>query len=449
MEAGRMTPTRKTQERDRRKHAVILSGGGAKGAYEIGVMKALFPGYSKSVSGGREIDPVAYTGTSVGSFNAAYMVSRPNQDTKQTLAELERIWRTEIAGSPTRPNGVLRFRANPFELMDLDRLAADPLAPFRNLLEDTAFFARESIERAQIFFRSQERLNRRAIQLIDLSTFVATDKLGRLIRERIALPEVRRNQDQALVVAATNWEQGDVKLFGNLEPIGELAGICPLDDKTGHLAILASTAIPGVFPPIEINHTKYVDGGLLLNTPLGPALRALRTIAPDEESYVIHVIYLDPDLKDVPFNHVNNTMDTLNRYTALSFASQVNRDVKQAKHINQSLELMEKADKHNLEPAPVVEALKKVQQPFRAFVKDRYRPITIHRYHPKSTLGGIFGLLAFDTDYIGQLIELGFNDGVTHDCVESGCIFPTLSGVAAANEASRKMKRRATERQSA
>lgn len=414
--------------KDNAKHAVILSGGGAKGAYEIGVMKALFSGYVKTIAEGREIEPVAYTGTSVGSYNAAYLAAHAHEDARTALADLESIWRNRIASNYNRPNGVLRFRANPFDGMEVERLIADPFQPLRNFLQDSAFFAKDSIERAEVFFRSQERLTRRAIQLIDFSAFVCTDRLGELIRDTVSLDRIRNSEKRALVIAATNWEKGEVQLFGNVKH--RMPEVTELDDKIGHRAILASAAIPGVFPPIDILHTKYVDGGLLLNTPLGPAIKALRAAAPRSDDYVLHVIYLDPDLKDVPFGQGNNTMDTLNRYTALNFASQVNRDIKQAKHINQSLEIL-----HAIGRAG--ETLKRIQRPFRAIVKDEYKPLTIHRYHPKSTFGGIFGLLSFDADYVGDMIEQGFQDGVRHNCDESGCIFTTYEEAAAAKRAAR------------
>src|SRR2546428_10267168 len=79
-----------------KKHAVILSGGGANGAYEIGVMKALFGGHVKlgedPTEGPTKIDPHVFTGTSVGSFNAAFMASRPGQAAATTLNELEDLW---------------------------------------------------------------------------------------------------------------------------------------------------------------------------------------------------------------------------------------------------------------------------------------------------------------------------------------------------------------------
>lgn len=38
-------------------------------------------------------------------------------------------------------------------------------------------------------------------------------------------------------------------------------------------ALLASTAIPGIYPPVDINGVLYVDGGLVANVPLYPAVQ--------------------------------------------------------------------------------------------------------------------------------------------------------------------------------
>ena len=57
------------------KHAVVLSGGGADGAYEVGVMKALFNGKAPRLPGG-PVEPDIFTGTSIGAFNAALLVSQ-------------------------------------------------------------------------------------------------------------------------------------------------------------------------------------------------------------------------------------------------------------------------------------------------------------------------------------------------------------------------------------
>ena len=57
----------------RQRHAVVLSGGGADGAYEVGVVRALVSGRAAACAGG-PIVPEVWTGTSIGSLNAAFLV---------------------------------------------------------------------------------------------------------------------------------------------------------------------------------------------------------------------------------------------------------------------------------------------------------------------------------------------------------------------------------------
>ena len=81
-----------------RKRAVVLSGGGTKGAYELGVWRAL-----NELS----IDYQIVTGTSIGSVNGALM----------TIGDFEfadRIWREMVMGDlmgppPTAKNPILKF----------------------------------------------------------------------------------------------------------------------------------------------------------------------------------------------------------------------------------------------------------------------------------------------------------------------------------------------------
>lgn len=58
-----------------------------------------------------------------------------------------------------------------------------------------------------------------------------------------------------------------------------------------------------------------------------------------------------------------------------------------------------------------------------------YRALTIHRYHPRDDLGGIVGLLNFDSDHIANLIDRDYSDTVRHDCRESRCVLPGHDGV--------------------
>jgi NTE family protein len=392
---------------NRGKQAVVLSGGGAKGAFEIGVMKALFSGASPATSG-RRLDPQIFAGTSVGSYNAAFLVSRPDQDCASAVADLEEIWCQRIADNPDKcGNGVFRFRADPFPFLDPECLAKHPLKPLARLADDGAFFAQDWLRRGANFFTSSGSLAHRTLELLDLGSLISTEPMKRLVEETISLAEIHRSQ-RTLRMAATNWETGSLKIFENQE----------LTDEIGHRAILASAAIPGIFPGIEIDGETYHDGGILMNTPLKPAI--------DAGALTFHVIYLDPDVESIPISRLQNTLDAMDRLFTILMASRVNRDIETAQSINHGIDILLKA---NTEKVPSKEETRsflrvagKVKQHLTG--PSRYRKLRIHRYHPRDDLGGTLGLLNFHRDRVEGLIQRGFANAEEHDCEESECILP-------------------------
>ena len=107
-----------------RKQAVVLSGGGANGAYEVGVLKALLGGQSPATAH-VPLEPDIFAGTSIGTFNATFLVSRWEKCGRAAVAELETVWRERLGrDSATGANGSYRFLANPLELFDPRRFAA-------------------------------------------------------------------------------------------------------------------------------------------------------------------------------------------------------------------------------------------------------------------------------------------------------------------------------------
>src|SRR5579864_130908 len=71
-------------------------------------------------------------------------------------------------------------------------------------------------------------------------------------------------------------------------------------------ALLASTAIPGVFPPVTIGHREYVDGGVANHTPVSVALELGATTV-----YVLPVGY--PWLNHEPTNALGMALHALAR----------------------------------------------------------------------------------------------------------------------------------------
>jgi predicted acylesterase/phospholipase RssA len=387
--------------------AVSLSGGGAYAAYEVGVMKALFGGDSVA-TGYAPLEAEIFTGTSAGAVNATMIVSHP-EDLISAIRAVERVWVDVISDRQRNcGNGVFRFRGNPLRYLDLRCLMTDPARPFVELAEDSAFFARDWFERGVDFLLSSESIENRTLELFNLSSFISPEPFKQLIREVVSLENVRRSE-RALRIVATNWETGEAMTFTNAD----------LSDEFGYQIIMGSTAIPGVFPPHYIAGQPYVDGQLVMSTPLKCAIEAGAT--------TLHVIYLDPDIERIPLRRLQNTLDTMDRALTINFAIKTNEDIDTAAWINEGLEAIERIGKSkapsDADMRAFIRVASKVEERLREGMP--YKKLTIHRYHPHDDLGGgPLGLLNFERDRMRALVERGFDDAVRHDCARSHCILP-------------------------
>jgi NTE family protein len=389
------------------KTAVVLSGGGAYAAYEVGVMKALFEGTSLA-TGRTPLGADIFTGTSAGSFNATMMISQPGVPSMTRVQNLENVWLNEIADNPQNcGNGIFRFRGDVLPFLDPRCIQANPGLPFTQIAGDSVFLARDWFKRALNFATSTEAPARRVLELVDLASFVSTEQFDRTLQNVTNFTDVRAS-DKQLFIAATDFEDGQLKIFTNSD----------MSDHSGRQMIMASSAIPGFFPPVQIDDHLYVDGGVLMNTPLKPAIGA--------GAEVLHVTYLDPDIKNIPVARLNNTFDVFERALIVKMADTFNRDVDDALEINQGLQLLDEAESGTLSETQL-KVFVRVASKLRGRLEEGppYRQLTIHRYHPKADLGGALGLLDFDHDRIATLIAVGFNDAVNHDCAESQCVLPT------------------------
>jgi NTE family protein len=89
---------------------VVLSGGGANGAYEIGVLKALFRGESPA-NGHRPLEPGVIAATSIGAFNSTVLLSNHTDSWSRAVEALEKVWLEQVSLSGTASrNGVFRLR---------------------------------------------------------------------------------------------------------------------------------------------------------------------------------------------------------------------------------------------------------------------------------------------------------------------------------------------------
>jgi NTE family protein len=228
-----MTQTVKTSAPRLRRTAMILSGGGARGAYEVGVLWYIFDDLSRMRGAPPRIDILC--GTSVGAINACYLAAHLG-DPVLGMRRLVHLW------SELQITRVLGFGARQF--VGIPRLLLGG-----------------GYEGAGLFdVRPMAELVQREI---------SWRALARALRKR---------QLRALTVSTTEVSTGRTVVFMQTAPDVDIPLTAPprtlfRADHIGPHHALASAAIPLLFPPVRIDDELYLDGGLRQNTPIAPALR--------------------------------------------------------------------------------------------------------------------------------------------------------------------------------
>ncbi len=406
-----MTPVAAAAGAPQRKlrHAIILSGGGANGAYEVGILKALLNGKITAIGA---VEPELFFGTSVGSYNAAYLVSQWGEFGPAAVSNLEHTWLEKLA-TRAGGNGVFRFRADPTYFLNPASYLPNPLRPFLDLARDSAELTWDGLQRAAYLTgiegqTTEESLRERLINLFDVSAFISMQPWRDTIRETIDFSNIRADETRYLEVFATNWATGKLRAFRNSQ----------MTDGLGPLAIAASSALPGIFPEVYVGAEAYVDGGVLMNTPLRPALEA--------GADILHVVYLDPDVASIPLATLNSTVAANYRLQQIAWAALVNQDIDRVMRINRGLAGFERIQRGEPLGGEELEGLAKAAiLVLGGTHRRRYRPITVHRYHPREELGGgALGLLNLDREHLESLIQTGFTDATLHNCKDEECVLP-------------------------
>jgi NTE family protein len=219
--------------------AVVLPGGGARGAYEIGALSVLLPALEDRGEG-----VSIWCGTSVGAINAAALASRAHLPAAEQTAAVHEIW-TEL-----RKQDVISRLVGPGGVRVLLRLIGHALGVpgigLASVLDPSPL--RASLER-----------------WIDWGQVSENIRIGHI---------------DALCVVATLIDTG--------QPVGFVSSRAPLPDRVDEQIryvrtavhaehIRASAAIPVLFPTAEITSPQdvaghYTDGGTRLNSPIKPAI---------------------------------------------------------------------------------------------------------------------------------------------------------------------------------
>ena len=222
------------------KVGLVLAGGGARGAYEVGVLSVLLPALEQ-----RGERPTVVVGASVGAINAVYLAGTAGVGAADAMKGARELWR-----------GI--------ELHEVIR----PMVGSQAVLSGLRYLG--------------ESLNVPGVRLFSLlDPAPLADKLDR----SISWDDIHRNADNgkldAVGVVATSAATSRSVVFMEGAPLPESDRSRGIDYVRTRLRpdhVRASAAIPVVFPAVEIDEPAeargwYFDGGTRLNTPIKPAIK--------------------------------------------------------------------------------------------------------------------------------------------------------------------------------
>ena len=200
---------------------LVLQGGGALGAYQIGVYQALHEA---------GIEPNWIIGTSIGAINASLIAGNPPD---RRMARLEEFWR--------------RVEYGPAARMALSLpLVGAQMANWMTMATGVgSFFAPNPYAfTGPAYALGAERAG-----------YYSTDMLRQTLSELVDFDLINAGPVR-LTVGAANVRTAAMKYFDSR------------DTKFAPAHVMASGALPPAFPPVRIDGELFWDGGILSNTPV-------------------------------------------------------------------------------------------------------------------------------------------------------------------------------------
>ena len=378
----------------RRRVALVLAGGAARGAYEVGVVDYLLHDVAQAI--GRDVNLDILCGTSVGAINVVVLAAFADEPRKRAT-RLVHHWANLSIESILRP----------------DRRAV--------------------MQTVRSLFSRQQATQGRA-GLLD------TSGLSALLSSQIPCHKIgehlRAGYLSALTVSVTQVATGKTVVFIQradpaLPPWSRDATIVPRAVELRAEHALASAAIPVLFPAVRIDGEYFCDGGLRQNVPLSPARRlgadALIVVNPrhvsaeekPKTSYfpgpfellgkTLNALLLDRIDNDVDrLDRINNILEAGTRRYGPAFVEEINRE-------------MGHAPGRGIRPLKTVfvrssEDIGKLSTEFARSPEFRRRArgaigyLLRHLTEGESRSSDLLSYLLFDGDFCRQLIELGRAD---------------------------------------
>ena len=354
--------------------ALVLSGGGARGAYQVGVLRQIarqHPEFSFPI----------ITGVSAGAINAAFIASH-REDLAQATEQLAQRW-SKLTTSTVMRTDVPSLLGNAMRIAGTVATGGARIAPATRGLVDTR----------------------------PLRRFLET-----LVKPENIEANLRDGRLQALAVSATSYRTGDSITFVQGSPdtsMWDRFRRLSRADRIGVDHVLASAAIPLFFPACQVEGEYFGDGSLRQPYPLAPAvhLGADRLLAVSSR-------YASPaQADDAEPGPYPSTARILGLMLNSIFLDQLDADAERLERVNELLQRVDPKQRWRI-PEREVELL--VLRPSRdigrmaALYEHKLPRALRHLVRGLGTRRGsgsdLLSYLLFVPEFLSDLIELGERD---------------------------------------
>ncbi len=363
------------------KIGLVLTGGGARAAYQIGALKGI-----SEITSFKENPFNVISGVSAGAINATWIASQ-TKDFQESIESVWEGWRSiEIKEV---------FKTDPLTFLKIGA----------SWLGDLSLPGRQK--------------HTKFTYLIDASPLI--ECLKPKINFEVIQSKIANHSIHGIAVTATNYHNGKSVTFFDGDSSVDLWNRKWNEARRTTLKlehVLASSSIPVLFSPIELEDGFYGDGGVKLTSPLSPPIHMgaekVLTIGIHHETKS-----KAPDLMLKPNTvSMGEIIGTL--LNSLFFHS-IEEDVARMMRINRTISLLSK-EQQKTEP----DGLRKIpllaiqpSQDLGVLASDLYCKFPKALKYLLHGLGAsdveswdFISYLAFEKEYVSAVLELGYKDAL-------------------------------------
>ncbi len=371
-----MTSSVAETEPARPRLAIVLTGGGARGAYQAGVLRGI----------GRHLPELRFpiiTGASAGAINATHLAANTGTS-GEAAAALCKVWENIEFSDVFRVDGWCLTRSS------------------------MAWVARLGLGLGQLGSKVQGLLDteplRRMLQRElggagEVAGIARNLEAGKL--DAIALMTVNYSTGQTV-----SWVQGrDIETWERPARRSRQTAI-----TVEH--VMASAALPLMFPAVKLDGSWYGDGSIRMAAPLSPALHlgadrifAISTQYPRSQAEADRPSFAS---YPPPAQIAGNLLNAI-------FLDVLDQDVQRLQRLNRLLRKLPPEERDGLRPVDIVvmrpsQDLGKLSAQFEPRLPGSFRYMTRNLGTRETESPDSLSLLMFQEDYVRRLIEVGERD---------------------------------------